>query len=154
MIEAEGYDPRIYIASLLSIMWLRVFMVFRVTWFLGPLIKMFFAMFWDIIIFLLLYGLLLLTFASIGLLLFTDLHQFQTLYNAMIYCFGASLGNFDFELFETSISTKLEYAHLYLTLFLLINMVLVLNLLIAILSKTYAFLEPQAKALQLLEMSW
>ena len=69
--------------------------------------------------------------------------QFSSLYKAMIFLFGSSLGEFDFSVFDAITLDYKEYGHAFYVFFLIVNLVLLLNLLIAILSKTYAILEPK-----------
>ena len=77
-------------------------------------------------------------FASVGLVLFPDVTQFKSYRNALHYLFEASLGNFDSSIFESMATKDPFYGYSFQNLFLVINLVLLLNLLIAILSNTYA----------------
>ena len=149
----KDYDFRNFTAMILIMMWFRVFLSFRTTQLLGPLIKMILAMLKDIGVFLVLYLIVLVMFASVGLLLFPDVEQFETFYNAMFYLFDSSLGNFDRDIYESSLSKEKEWGHGFHAVFLIVNLVLLLNLLIAILSNTYAVLEPKGRALYALEIS-
>ena len=130
-------------AFILSIMWIRVAMLFRITKLLGPLIKIIFALMRTFMLFFILYLLSLFSFSSVGILLFLEMDQFSSLYKAMIFLFGSSLGEFDFSVFDAITLDYKEYGHAFYVFFLIVNLVLLLNLLIAILSKTYAILEPK-----------
>ena len=151
--QDEDFDFRNFTAIILIMMWLRVFLVFRITSLLGPLIKMIFSMVKDISVFLILYFLSLVMFSSVGILLFPDVDNFVTFYKAINYLFEASLGNFDPDIFEEMQTKEVEWGHIYQAIFLIINLILLLNLLIAILSNTYAVLEARGKALYSLEIA-
>ena len=105
----SDYDFRNFISLVLVVMWLRVFMVFRVSSVLGPLIKMFTSMLRDIATFLALYFISLFMFSAVGVLLFPDVEQFTSLYNAVYYLFEASLGNFDSSIFDQMITKDKEW---------------------------------------------
>ena len=100
MASDENYDFRDFISIILICMWLKVFLIFRVTTFLGPLIKMCIAMVSDIFVFLILFALSLLMFACVGIVLFPDVEKFSSLYNSVVYLFQASLGEYDFTIFD------------------------------------------------------
>ena len=131
--------------------WLRIILLFRLTRFLGPLIKMLQNMIYDMWIFLVLYGTQLLVFASIGNLLFSSVDEYSSLYNALKTLFSWSLGNFDFSTLANNNKSQ-NLGDIFLVIFVILNNILLLNLLIAILSSTYALLEDKKVVLYINEI--
>lgn len=121
-------------------LWLRVILSLKLTRFMGPLIKMIQLMIKDIMIFLVLFVCDLLVFATIGNLLFVSVHQYETLEEALKTLFASALGGFDMTTLDGNNKGNLT-GEIYMIIFLLFNVVLILNLLIAILASTYAILE-------------
>ena len=141
-----------YLYSIISAcLWLRVIMLFRLTRFLGPLVKMIQNMMHDIVIFMILFVTQLIVFACIGNLLFADTSSYKNFYTAIKTLFNATMGNYVLESFQDS--DKSEYlGHAFLILFIILNNILMLNLLIAILSSTYALLEDKKLVLYINEI--
>lgn len=127
-------------------MWLRVVLIFRASSFLGPFIKVIGKMTSDILIFFVLYMVILIAFASVGNLVFSDVSEYSSLFEASITLFSSSLGGFDFSTVSTT------FGRIYLALFLIISLIMLLNLLIAILSTTYSFYESRGRGLYLQEI--
>ena len=72
-----------------------------------------------------------------GNLLFTEIDQFKTLQISIQTLYEASIGGFDFSIFEDIQRIDLIYAQMYLVIYLLLATILLLNFLIAILADTY-----------------
>lgn len=68
-------------------LWMRILFSLRLTRFLGPLIKMITNMLLDIAIFMLLYGIVLIIFASVGNLMFVELTDYKDFYHSMLTLF-------------------------------------------------------------------
>ena len=92
-------------------------------------------------------------FASIGIILFPDVTDFASYTSAFQNLFEGSLGNFDTSIFHNISTRDPNVGYYYYNLFLLVNLVLLLNLLIAILSNTYSELQPKSKAFYYIEMA-
>jgi hypothetical protein len=132
-------------------LWLRIILLFRLTRFLGPLVKMIENMMTDIVIFMVLFIVQLVVFASVGNLLFASTDAYTSFYVALKTLFDAALGNFDFD--DLADNDKSEYlGDAFLFVFVIINTILLLNLLIAILSSTYALLEQKKLVLYINEI--
>lgn len=125
----------VYFAALNSMVWIRVLYLFRLNRTLGPLIKIILHMGRDIFKFLFLLALVLTTFACIGKIEFS-IKEFHTFTDCFITLYSWMLGLFNFEQMEPEGAKGL----LYLAFYLLVNMILLLNLLIAVLSSTYSLL--------------
>jgi hypothetical protein len=94
----------------------------------------------DILIFLVLFGCDLMIFGCIGNLLFVSVEEYETLNNSLVTLFTSAMGNFDFHILLNT-NKGVIVGEIYLLVLILFNMVFVLNLLIAILAKTYSALE-------------
>ena len=91
----------------------------------------------DIMIFMILFLIQLVIFATIATFLFTQLKEFRTFDQSLLTLFQAVLGNFDFDIIAKK--NRGEWVgNAFLMIFLIMNMILLLNLLILILSKTYS----------------
>jgi predicted transcriptional regulator len=78
--------------------------------------------------------------------MFLDIPKFSNYTDAAIFMFSSSLGSFDFSVFENEVQLlDKEYGYIYLTLFLIISNITLLNFLIAILSNTYTILQATSK---------
>ena len=131
--QEEGYLE--YQVAIMACLWLAVAYTLTITRIFGPLIMMFYSMVKDIAIFLVLFLLQLIIFACIGNILFINL---EGRYNTFGYClltlYQASLGEFNYEEFDFYLERRRYIGKVYLTIFLLLNMLLAINLLIAIFS--------------------
>src|SRR5690606_15423675 len=106
----------------------------------GPMVKILGNMLIDILVFLFLYGLIFLIFTCAAILLFHDLKGAGDFIKTAIVLFGASMGDFDYSVYD-----ELDYAdrmvgYAFGTLYLIISLITLLNFLIAILSHTYEIL--------------
>ena len=93
----------------------------------------------------------LIVFATIGNLLFIDVAEYRDLYIAGKTLFDASLANYEFSTLENCDKGKIV-GDIYLITFIILNAILLLNLLIAILSSTYALLERKKLVLYINEI--
>ena len=122
-------------ALLSALLWLKLLYMVRLNRLIGPLLKIIFHMSQDILKFCLLLAIVLLSFASIGIVRFV-VPPFFTFRSSIITLFGWMLGDFNYD----DMKPEGVQGIIFLTLYLIINMVLLLNLLIGILSSTYAIL--------------
>ena len=126
-------------AYLMAILWVGCLLSFRQSQILGHLLKIFAHMIEDILKFLILYSIILTTFACIGNILFVRAKgKYDEFYNCFITLYGSSLGEFSYEDFEMFTTERQNLGKIYLSLFLMINLIIAMNLLIALLSTTYA----------------
>lgn len=125
----------VYFATLNSTVWIRVLYLLRLNRTLGPLIKIILHMSREIFKFLFLLVLILVIFACIGKIEFS-IAEFTTFTDSIVTLYSWMLGLFTFAEMEPEGPKGM----LYLAFYLLVNMVLLLNFLIAILSSTYSLL--------------
>lgn len=132
----------------MMIQWTRMIIVFRVNSFIGPMIKIIENMLFEIIKFIIIYGLILIVFASSGYLFFIRVEGYSTITDAFISLLSASLGSFDFTPFESKdMVLSTSFGYYFLILYLVISNIVLLNFIIAILANTYNKLIGVSKAL-------
>ena len=100
----------------------------------------------DIVVFMLLYLVQLILFASIAHILFTDVPNYHGLYTGSKTLFDVSLGNYSFKTLQGN-SKSDTLGDIFVILFLIINNILLINLLIGILASTYAIYEGRGVSL-------
>ena len=128
-------DTEIYLLALLiGSLWLKVILLFGLNRLVGPLIRTVASMISDIFSFLVLFFLVLLLFSCIGMILFDTVSDFSTFKGTIILLFSFSLGDFNFD----TIQPEGGLGQVYVAIYLIVGLVILLNLLIAILSSTYA----------------
>ena len=118
--------------------WIRLIFMLQLTSVFGPLIRTMMAMMQDLITFFLLFTLQLIAFSCVGILAFGMLKPYETLFDAFIMFFATAMGNFDFEVYDEMGPGKKYYGIAFHIVVILCNLLLMLNLVIAIMSDTYA----------------
>lgn len=122
--------------------WLRIFLLLTLTKRFGPMITIFLAMGEDLSKFFVLWGLILVAFSSAGFFIFSELDSFTDLYSTFKVFFGASLGKMPAKYYQ-GFYLGSEVGGLYHYAVIIVNMLLMLNVVISILSETYSRLSPQ-----------
>ena len=146
----NGYQE--YHLAIMALLWLGILFSLKISRLIGPLIIIFLAMMKDIIIFLVIFIIQLFIFACVGNILFIELkYKYDTFINCLITLYSASLGDFDYTEFNFYVNNRRTIGKIYLTIFLLLNTILAINLLIAILSTTYAILSARSTPLFFVE---
>ena len=126
------------LAAITALFWFRCIMLFRLNSYFGPLLEIIFTMFRLIGEFLVIFVIELIVFSCIAALTLTKHPKFANLFEAMRTFINASLGDFDlrdydeYEGFEKWLGLNLHILALF------VNMILVINLLIAIMSDMYS----------------
>ena len=105
----------------------------------------------DIAIFMILFAIILIIYGCIGNLLFYTESSYDNMYDAIVTLFAISVGEFDLNSLNDTNKGKLV-GQLYIISFIVLCNILILNLLIAILSSTYARLEESKKVLYINEI--
>ena len=140
MSDDDQFNINYVLATLMGLQFTRLILSLQVSKTFGPMVKILGSMLLDVIIFMLLFAVIFLIFASIGLQIFQDLDQFLTPTQTLITLFSACLGNFDYAIFDIATKVPPMVGYIYMTLFLILTMIMLLNFLIAILSNTYRIL--------------
>ena len=137
-IENDIFHTDYLFAAITGLFWFRCIMLLRLSKYFGPIIEMIYALMLLFFQFIILYGLELIVFSSIAALSIAENPNFANIFEALRTYLDASLGNFDLEQYDAYPDFK-RYLGLTLhILVLFINMILIINLLIAIMSDTYA----------------
>lgn len=150
----EGYynepflDTTLMLGLYNFILWVRIILVFRVNSLLGPTMNIIYNMAVEILKFMIILIIIWLIFVSAGRILFITIDEYATTTDTFITLFSATLGTFDFNVFNNiNMVLEKEYGYAYLALFLVVTNVILLNFIIAILSNTYNQLQNVSNAL-------
>ena len=137
-IENDIFHTDYLLAAITALFWFRCLLLLQLSETFGPLIQMIYAMFLVFGQFTVLYLIELLTFSCIAALSLTDNPAFSNLFNAFRTYLSASLGEFDLHQYDEYPGFKGTFGMALHILVLFINMILIINLLIAIMSDTYS----------------
>lgn len=159
----DGRDPKLetfrldlLLAVVVALYWIKIILLFQVTKTFGPIIKIIALMTKDLAQFLVLWSVILLVFTSVACILFGDIttttameKEGQTGFDNFVFVavmyFESALGNWDMSVY--SASKEGAFAIYFHCLFLTLNMILLLNFVIAILSSTFASYEDKGLGL-------
>ena len=106
----------------------------------------------DFFNFMMLYGILLIMFSIIGNLNFVlFLDEYKTVFGSMITVLDASIGNFDFTLFDIIENDDylIALGNIFIIVVVITFNILILNLIIAILANTYNIYDEKSAGLYL-----
>lgn len=140
--QDDTFHFEILLAALASSFWVRMFLMLKLTKVFGPLIRIIYVNIYELGIFLVLWGIQLFIFSCMGILIFGELKEFDGFANVLILFFGSALGEWNLAFYD-SLSLGSLFGRTFHMVFILINMVLFVNLVIAILSDTFARLSTQ-----------
>jgi len=152
--EADTYckDSRTFrfdflLSAIAFFTWFKLFLCFRVSETFGPMYKMMGNMIYKLVIFLVIWAVILGMFTCVAILCFGEIEFFYNLFDVLIMFFESGLGAWDYSLYhgynddQEPLDTLYYIGVLFQCLFLLINLVLMLNFVIAILTNTFAELD-------------
>ena len=140
MSDDKQFDINFVLATLMGLLFTKLILSLQVSKTFGPMVKILGSMLLDVVIFMLLFAIIFLIFASIGLQIFQDLDKFLNPTQTLITLFSACLGNFDYAIFDIATKVPPMVGYIYMTLFLILTMIMLLNFLVAVLSNTYRIL--------------
>ena len=95
------------------------------------------AMMRDLAIFMVLYGIELFAFSCVGVLCFGNLPSYGNIGTALIMFFQSSFGQWDFDQYDALGDFKFFGVYFHIAA-ITVNMILMLNLIIAMMSDSYA----------------
>ena len=137
----------------MMVYWSRILIIFRINSFIGPLLTIIQNMLKDVLKFILIYGLIVIIYASSSILWFMQIEGYTTIIDAFITLLSASLGEYNFEVFNSQyLAVNRIFANLFLISYLLVTNIVLLNFMVAILSNTYSRLINISQALYLNEV--
>eukprot|EP00347_Sterkiella_histriomuscorum_P010999 403374131 len=145
-IQANTFRFDILLAFHTGFIWLKVMLLLKLTRAFGPLLKIIERMIFDFLYFTVIWSVNLVFFTCMGMLLFAELPLFNSIADTLIMLIQSSLGQWDLEMYD-NLSLGPYIGKAYHLMFLIVNMVLLLNLMIAILSTTFSNLHQLQLAL-------
>lgn len=95
---------------------------------------------------------IILVFLNAGRVMFYNLDDFSSWRKTFTFLFSASLGDFEYDIFHESQGNSVFYGYIFLTLYLIISTVTLLNFLIATLTSVYDSLKSISMGLYMREI--
>lgn len=124
------------IAVVAASFWFKVLMMLQLTKTFGPMIKIVVSMLKDLATFSILWIIQLFIFACIGFLIFGELEEYNGLTDTVILLLQTSLGQWDFSIYD-KLEIGATFGIIFHVIVIIMNLILLLNLVIAILTETY-----------------
>ena len=130
--------------------WVKFLLKFRVSKTFGPLFKMMYQMTIALLKFLVFWFVMILCFSCVALLVFTHTEDFHTMRSSFTFFLLAGLGSFDLTVFDVkpedgadeevikNATALAELGVIFMIVYLFINLILMLNFVIAILSEVFS----------------
>ena len=140
------------LGTLIALQYLRVLTLFKASRTFGPLGEMLMKMLSQVKVFLFLMIGIISIFSNAGQVMFYNIPEFSDNLRSLVFLISASLGNFDYEIFLRTEGYSVYYGHIYLTLYLIISTITLLNFLIATLTSVYESLKSISIGLYMKEM--
>ena len=116
------------------------------------MIKTIFVMFYDLFTFLVVFLCIFFIFEVTGQLLFSELQIYSTFVDSCATLFGSALGGFGYTDYDALTDVDREIGYLFLTVYLIVSAIMLLNFLIAIFSETYNNLTNRKRGLYMEEV--
>ncbi|CDW90047.1 wd-40 repeat protein [Stylonychia lemnae] len=145
-LEEGKFRFDILLAFHTGLLWLRVILLLKLTRSFGPLIKIVECMLVDIGQFAVIWLVNLVFFSCMGMLLFGEIEVYDQFQDTIIMFIQSALGSWDMTIYDNLLIGP-YFGKVYHIIFLVFNMVLLLNLMIAILSTTFSILQEKKLAL-------
>ena len=139
-IESNTLQPMHWFIYCIWILVIRVFhiLIYFDEFALGVLILIIVKMAIKVLKFLVLYFTIILAFSFVGYGMFYDIEEYSTIFKSYNTMFKSSLGGYDYSIYDNSVKSSSTAGRIYLSIYLLVSTILLLNFLIAILNDTYA----------------
>ena len=151
--QDDYFHLELTVAVLTSIQYTRMIFALQMSRIFGPMVKILGNMLVDLVTFIFMYLLVFLIFTCASQLLFHTINGYDNFIDCAITLYSASLGDFSFSDFDAASSSFTKsLGYVFMTIYLTVSMITLLNFLIAILSNTYDFLTEHKNALYLREV--
>ena len=134
------------LALTVGFFWLKVLFLLRLTRTFGPLIKIIFAMVEQLMTFCVIWFVQIIFFACVAMMIFGEMKVYNNFIDSVILLLESSLGQWDMNMYD-GLSLGKYVGVIFHCFFLLMNLVMLLNLIIAILSNVYDTYQPKSLAL-------
>ena len=145
----EAFNIKVVLALLIAFQFGRLVLAFQVSRTFGPMVKILGSMLYDVMVFIFLYAAIFFIFAGSGQLLFAELAEYEDIGEAMKTIFASSIGEFEYSTYDSLQEVDPYVGYVFITFFLIMISIMLLNFLIAILSATYAQLNDVKNGLYL-----
>jgi hypothetical protein len=126
------------LAATAFLFWIRLLFMLQLTSTFGPLIRTIAAMLSDLSTFLVLLLIELAAFSCVGVLCFGMLTEYNNIVTTLIMFFQSSMGEWTYEIYDPLGDQMKYFGIMFHIVVVIANMILMLNLIIAIMSDTYA----------------
>lgn len=152
MEDDSYFNIHAVLAILVGFQFLRLVVAFRLNRLFGPMAKTIGYMLVDVFKFLFLFFTIFIFFQAAAMLMFGELTQYKNFDDAFNTLFAASLANYDYTIYDTMKDVNPIVGYVFITIFILVSGILLLNFLIAILSSTYSIMESRKDSLYIKEV--
>lgn len=127
------------IACLSCLTWIRLLVSLQITKTFGPRIMTIISMAKDIGLFFIIFITQMFAFSIIASMVFYSVPEYDSIYHAWLAMFNTTFGNFDFTIFNAYAMDSFMhfFGHGFLMFFIVTNLILLLNMVIAMMSDTY-----------------
>lgn len=121
----------------------RMLLAFSAFETLGPIITTIIFMFNDVAVFIVIWGIVVIMFTTVGIVGFQEIVVLSTFETAIVYWVQAGIGSYDISIFngigleETAPNRRL-FGIFMILLFVILNVLILLNVVIAMMADTYA----------------
>ena len=126
-------------AAVAFFFWARLLMMLQLTETFGPMIEIVIHMMYDLVIFFGLFAIQIITFAAVGVLLFGDVPEYDDIISTSLMFFSYALGSFDLSIYDNQTSSRAVAGIIYSCIVLIVNMLVLMNFLIALMQDTYVY---------------
>ena len=138
MEDDDSFNIKVTLAILLAIHYTRLVVSLQVSRTFGPMVRILKSLIIDIFVFLLLFAVMFAIFTGAGQVLFFELSgSYSDVGEAIRTLFASAIGEFDYGIYDGLTDVDPWVGYIFITVFLLLFHITLLNFLIAILSNTY-----------------
>ena len=116
----------------------------------GTIIMTCMYMFGDVATFIVVWYLNLMSFAMVGVFVFQDIEKMETLPKSLLFFIDAAFGGYDlgvFDIFEPDRMFLKWFGIIFILIFVFLNLLILLNILIAMMADTYSLMTSVRKGL-------
>jgi hypothetical protein len=149
MKDDNGFNIKVTLAILLALQFTRLVLSLQVSRTFGPMVKILLSMGVDLIVFLFLFAAIFFVFAGAGQILFEELDGYSDMIEGMKTLFASSMGEFDYGTYDDLKAMDPYVGYVFVTVFIILVTIMLMNFLIAILSNTYELLNEVKNGLYL-----
>ena len=127
--------------------WIRFILMLKLSYTFGPMIQIFIKMSQDMGIFFALFFLQIIAFSAVGMLTFGEVPEYSNLSSAIIMIFQTAMGSWDLTIYDELADDRRFFGIVFHFILICVNLLLLLNLMIALMSDTYVDLSEFKKSL-------